>query len=421
MACARSFPSKAVSLSAWALACVLVALAPAWSQENVADWQQLVRAKAEAHQLDAAVALVDQQLVHVPGDLEAHGWRGRLLAWQGRWAGAELEYRFVLHRAPDDVDVLSGLADVLLWQGRPREALAAVDRARDLAPSQTSILLRRARILRGLENTSEARSQYREILRNEPGNQEATDGLAGLSAENKHELRMGADWSTFNYTNAAEAQGVILISHWTRRCSTTAETGFYQRFGQDATRFAGSSSFHFTKNDWLNAGGAVANANGIVPTNEAFFEYGHGLRVANRWIKGFEASYQQRWLWYQGAHVLTLSATQLYYLPGEWTWSLTLTGARSGFANAGIEWVPSGSTRLQFPLHRALTGNVAFANGTENFAQVDQIGHFSARTFAGGLKYRFEARQDISGYVAVQDRTQGRSQNSYGLSYGFRF
>ena len=417
----RSCPSWAVPLSGWVLASVLLATVPAWSLEIAADWQQPVRAKADTHQLDAALALVDQRLAQVPDDLEARGWRGRLLAWQGHWGEAESEYRRVLERAPNDTDILCGLVDVLLWQGNLDQALSVADRARDLAPSQTSILLRRARVLRALENAAAVRKQYQEILRYEPGNEEAKNGLASSSVENKHELRIGADASTFNYTDAAAAQGVLLTSHWTHRLSTAAGASFYQRFGQDATKFAGSSSFHFTRNDWLNVGGAVANANGIIPNNEAFFEYGHGLRLATRWITGVEASYQQRWLWYQGAHVLTLSVTQLYYLPREWTWSLTLTGARSGFANTGIEWVPSGSSRLEFPLHRQLTANLAFASGTENFAQVDQIGRFSARTFAGGLRYRFADRQDVSAYVAVQGRSEGRTQNSFGGSYGFRF
>ena len=416
-----SFPSRVISLSAWVLAVTLGMVALARAQQSTTDWQKPVRAKADAHQLDAALTLVDQRLAEVPGDLEARGWRGRLLGWQGRWAQAESEYRRVLERSPNDTDILCGLADVLLWQGKLDEALSVTNHARDLAPSQPSILLRRARILRGLNKTAGARREYQKILTYDPGNQEAKNGLTGLSAENKHELRIGADASTFNYTNAAAAQSVLLTSHWTRRWSTSAGTSLYQRFGQDATKFAASSSFRFTKNDWLNVGGAVANANGIIPKSEAFFEYGHGLHLPHRWIKGLEASYQQRWLWYQGAHVLTLSVTQLYYLPKEWTWSLTLTGARSGFANAGIEWVPSGSTRLEFPLHRQLSANLVFANGAENFAQVDQIGHFSARTFAGGLKYRFTHTQDISGYVAVQQRSQGRTQNSFGASYGFRF
>ena len=46
---------------------------------------------------------------------------------------------------------------------------------------------------------------------------------------------------------------------------------------------------------------------------------------------------------------------------------------------------------------------------------------YLARTFGGGLRYRVSSRQDIRGYVAWQDRTQGRTQNSFGVTYGIRF
>ncbi len=88
------------------------------------------------------------------------GWRGRLLAWQGHWPEAESEYRQVLDHAPNDTDILCGLADVLLWQGKRDEALASLDHARDLAPTDLGILLRRARILLALGDTEKARQQY---------------------------------------------------------------------------------------------------------------------------------------------------------------------------------------------------------------------------------------------------------------------
>jgi len=62
-----------------------------------------------------------------------------------------------------------------------------------------------------------------------------------------------------------------------------------------------------------------------------------------------------------------------------------------------------------------------FAVGSENFAQIDQIGRFSAHAFGGGLRYQFSARQDINGYVARQHRNQGQIDTSFGLSYGIRF
>jgi hypothetical protein len=112
---------------------------------------------------------------------------------------------------------------------------------------------------------------------------------------------------------------------------------------------------------------------------------------------------------------------QTYYLPRDFTWNVTVTGARSGFASTGVDWAPAGSTRLGFPLYRRLSGNVAFAVGSEDFAQVDQIGRFSARTFGGGLRLRFASNQDISGYIARQNRSQAVIQTSYGVSYGIHF
>jgi len=72
-------------------------------------------------------------------------------------------------------------------------------------------------------------------------------------------------------------------------------------------------------------------------------------------------------------------------------------------------------------LQRRVTGNVFFGVGSENFAQIDQIGRFSAHTFGGGLRYKFAARQDINGYAARQDRTGGLIDTSFGLSYGIHF
>ena len=182
-----------------------------------------------------------------------------------------------------------------------------------------------------------------------------------------------------------------------------------------------SGSVRLSRRDWLTGGVAAGHDNGIIPKREALLEYGHAFPTHARRVRGAEVTYQQRWLWYEGAHVLTIGGTQTYYLPGDWMWALTLTGARSGFKSTDVDWVPSGSTRLAFPLPLRFRGHLLFAVGAENFAQADQVGRFSARTYGGGLRYRLGERQEISGYIAVQDRTQGRTQNSYGLSYGFRF
>jgi tetratricopeptide (TPR) repeat protein len=400
---------------------LLMVSAPLLAQQPAADWQQQVLDDVKAQHLDAAMTIVDQRLAAAPDDMEAHGWRGRLLAWTGRWSDGEVEYKLVLDKFPNDTEILTGLADVFLWQHKYSEALEALDRAKTISPSDPEIVSRRARVLSLLGRTREAQSEYRQTLQFDPQNRDARASLAGLRQDTKHELRIGQDSDLFNYTDAAQTQNVSVNSRWNPRWSTLFGVSTYQRFGQDAVKFLASAAYHVTPQDWIGAGSAVANSQDVVPTNEAFFEYGHGFHLENRWIKGLESSYQQHWYWYQGAHVLTLNTSQIVYLPRDWTWSLNVTGARTGFAGTPIDWAPSGWSKLGFPVHRRVSGNFFFAVGSENFAQIDQIGHFSAHTFGGGLRYQFAERQDINGYVAHQNRTQGQTDTSIGLSYGIRF
>ena len=385
------------------------------------DWQPRVRNEVENHHIEAALTIVEKRLAIAPEDLEAHGWRGRLLAWKGRWSEGEAEFKLVLDKFPNDTEILTALADVLVWQQHYAEALLTLDEARKISSANPEILSRRARVLALLGRTPEARSEYQQTLRFDSQNKDARTGLASLSENTKHELRIGEDVDFFNFANTAKTQGVSLSSRWDQRWSTVFGVSTYQRFGQDAVKFLASTAFHPTARDWFTVGGAVANSQSVVPVGEALFEYGHAFPIENRWFHGLESSYQQHWFWYHGAHVLTLNTSQIVYLPRGWMWALNVTGARTGFVGTPVEWTPSGWSKLSFPLHRRLTGNVVVGVGSENFAQIDQIGRFSAHTFGGGLRYQFAARQDINGYVARQIRNQGQTDTSFGLSYGIHF
>ena len=237
--------------------------------QTVDDWQLRVRNDVENHHLDDALAIVEQRLANAPEDLEAHGWHGRLLAWKGRWSEGENEFKLVLDKFPDDTEILTALADVFLWQHKYAEALVTLDRARKISPSDPEILSRRARVLALLGRSPEARSEYRETLQFDSQNQDARTGLASLSENAKHELRIGEDVDFFNFANTAQTQGVSLSSRWNRGWSTVFGVSTYQRFGQDAVKFLASTAFHPTARDWFTVGSAVANSQNIVPVSEA--------------------------------------------------------------------------------------------------------------------------------------------------------
>lgn len=385
------------------------------------DWQEQVRSAVERHRIPAALAVVDQRLTVAPDDMDAHAWRGRLLAWTRNWPEAETEYHLVLDKFPNDVDVLSGLSDVLLWERKYPEALAVLEQARSVAPQNPEVLVRRARVLSLLERTNDARAEFRAALSYDPANPAAINGLAALANSSKYDLRIGEEADFFNYTEDAEVETVTLNAHWNEKWTTGFGVSPYHLFGENALKIWVEAAYRFHHDNWVRGLVAWANPQDVVPQNEGLIEYGHGFQFSNPWVKGLESSYQEHSLWYRGAQVVTLNTTQIAYLPREWTWTLSITGSHTRFAGGESEWVPSGSARLGFPVIRRLSGSGLFAVGAENFAQVDQIGRLSARTYGGGLRYRFAESQDVSGFVARQDRDFGQKQTSMGLTYGIRF
>ncbi len=404
------------------LALCVMAAASLRGQQAAADWQEQVKGLVAQQHLEEALRVTEKRLEATPQDVEARGWRARLLTWANRLPEAEADYRLALAGAPKDTDLMSGLAVVLAREQRFDDALEVLTEAQALDPKRSDIRVQRGRALRALGRYPEARKEFAEAARLDPKNEEARVGAQSIPAEPRHLLRAGNDTDFFNYTDTAYTQTVSLDSRWTQRWSTSFAAGAWQRFGVNAGKFTAGATFHFNPRTSLTAGGAVANDQAVIPHSEGFFELDRGVHLSDHAaLRGIDAAYRQHWFWYQGAHVLAISPSLLFYLPRDWTFQLSGTAARSGFAGIAPEWRPSGVGKLGIPLAEKVTGNVFFAVGAENFAQVDQLGSFSARTYGGGLKYQFTPRQDVSGVVSYQSRTQGRTQTSFGLSYGLRF
>jgi len=389
-------------------------------------WQEEVRRCAEAHDWIAAMRIVDHEISRAPQDMDVHAWRARILAWSGRLAEAEGEYQGILAAAPNDPDHWLGLASVYSRESRAREAVQALDRAVELDSKRADIRVARAAALRALGDQREAKAEFRRALDLDPTNVDGRAGIISLRQETKHELRVGGNTDLFNFAGANQDEGLTLVSRWSPHWSTSVAADGYHWGGLDAEKFVGSLTGRSPACGALTVGGAVAHDNGVIPREESFFEYDQGFKLrGHSSLRGIEITYGQHWYWYATARILTLNETTLLYLPRDWTWSLSLIEARSHFSGTGAEWRPSGMTRVGFPIthweERRLGGNVLFAVGTENFAQVNQIGEFSSQTFGGGMRFQLTRLQDVTGFAAYQRRSQNRIESSFGFTYGIRF
>jgi tetratricopeptide (TPR) repeat protein len=396
------------------------------AQQPPPEWQAEVRKHAEAKDWTNAMRVVEQELARAPQDVDVRAWRARVLTWSGRLAEAELEYLQIVRVSRNDPDNWMGLASVYLREGRTQEALRALNRAVELDPKRDDLRAARGRALRAVGERSEARLEFHKALELNPASDEARAGLISMRGEPKQELRFGFGEDLFSFASANRDQWTSLVSQWTQHWATSAGGNFYQRGGMDAGKFAASVTGRAARWGALTAGGATGHDNGVIPKSESFFLYDRGWKVSEDGaVRGVEATYGQHWYWYTTARILALNSSVTIYLPHEWTWSFGLTEARSHFSGSSPEWKPSGMTKLGFPvagrrtLH--LSGNLLFAAGTENFAQIDQIGAFSSHTFGGGLRLQLTARQDLNGFGAFQQRTNNRTETSFGFNYGIHF
>jgi len=396
------------------------------AQEAQPAWQAQVRKYSEANDWPSALRVLEPEIARYPADLDLKAWRARVLAWSGNLARAEQEYLAILKVSSGDPDNWAGLANVYARQGRNSDALAALDRAVQLDPKRADLHAARARALHGAGDRGQAQSEFRKAWSLDPRSSEAHAGLNSLRGEPKHELRFGGEADLFSYTSANEGQGASVASRWTPMWATSLGSSLYQRGGLHAAKWIGSVTAHLPRFGAITAGGAVGHDNTVIPRSEFFFDLDRGWAARDAHLfRGLELDYGQHWYWYQAARILALHGAAIIYFPREWSFSMAATGARSAFSGVGVEWRPSGTARLGFPLHSSgaaqLSGNVFFAVGTENFARSEQIGTFASQTYGGGLRLQFSSRQDITFVSSYQRRTEGRTDTSLGLSYGIRF
>src|SRR6266478_1934933 len=405
---------------------IMLLVFPAFAQDQPSAWQTEVRKFAETKNWDSAMRIVERELARAPQDMDVRAWRARVLNWSGHPAEAEKEYLEILKVARNDPDNWMGLASAYLREGKVEDGLRALDRAVELDPKRADLRAARARALRAMGERNEARMEFQKALNLDPTSLEARAGLISVRGEPRHEMRFGQGNDLFNFTSANHDGWVSLVSKWTPHWSTSFAGSFYERAGIRAGKFSGAITARLSRWGALTAGGAAGHDNAVIPKSEAFFDLNHGWKTGEtNFLRGVEFDYGQHWYWYQTSRILTLNGTTILYLPRDFTLSLGATGVRSTFSGTGAEWRPSGITRLGFPLanwgEKRLSGSVFFAVGTEDFAQVDQIGRFASQTYGGGLRFQISARQDVTGYASYQKRTQDRTDTSFGLSYGIHF
>jgi len=408
------------SAAIWLAMAGFAAPSPAAPQDD--EWTTGVRAMLNSGNAEGALELTEKWMAAAPKDMDAVGWHGQALLRLGRLEEAETDFRRVLAAYPNDSDALLALAGILRRQNHLEDALALLKQARCADPERVDVLVDEGRVLRALGRTSEAREAFEAAQRIAPDNAEAREGSRSVAEAPRQEFHVGTDIDFFNYTDTAGAFNTGLKTDWNAKWISYFEVSYWDRFGGHAERNLGQVTFKPDRHTAITAGATWNHDDDVIPRSEAFFELDHGGSIpGHHFVRGIEFIYHQQWYWFSTARVLALTPSGIFYLPRDWMFQIAVTAARSSFPGLEPEWQPSGQARLTFPIRPRLTGNVFFAVGSEDYALTDQIGRFAARTWGAGFRREFESRQFLSAYGLFQDRSQARSQASFGVSYGVRF
>jgi Tetratricopeptide repeat len=373
-----------------------------------------MREQVAAQDLSEAAKIVDDRLATAPSDLEAQGWRARLLAWNGKWQQAEAQYRNVLREAPKDIDMLLGLADVLLWEGKLDEASAVLEQAQDLQPANTEVAIRRARV-------TQAQQEKKSAALVQGHSPDQLSEKRALNEGPRYSVNLDSESDLFSFSSPIQAQSATFGVSWNSRWKSSFTGMSYRRLGITATELSTGIAWRASKHDAILFSFGEGTHQSVAPVRQMSLDYDRGLNLHAGMIKGLELTAHSGSVWFDGSQVTVLGGSLITYLPHEWTWSFAANQARTEFYGTGSSWSPAASSKLSFPVWSRLRVDAGFGVGAENYSNIDQIGRISARTYLGGAHYRINHLQDFSVFLAYQQRSRGQTQTSIGGGYGFHF
>ncbi len=396
--------------------------APLSAQVSPTEREQAMkdaRVHVEAQRFDEAQKIFQYLVDRNPNDLEARTWVARLEGWQKNYPRAEKLYRAVLADAPSNVEATLGLADVLGWTARYQEGLALLEDLLTEKPEDVEVLIRLGRIHRWQNHRGKALYYYRQVLIRDPSNQEADDTIKILTQQKSFRFETGYFLEDFDFASNTNGHFVQLLYRDFDRLTLLGRLQFQNKFDQNNVRATFGATYRLGQRTWLRGEISGAPPNDTVIANSDFTaELVQGLpgRIA------LGGSY--RFLDFETADVQVLTVIVNWDPNPNFHLYLRYNPARTEFrqTNQSI-WNQNGWVRLVWDAHRNLSPYALFSVGAESFEgfSTDRLGSFSAQTYGGGAEVRFADSHGIRLGYYLQNRTQGRRQQGFNLSYFLDF
>jgi YaiO family outer membrane protein len=386
-----------MTLMTAALVSVILVATPQ-TPDRRAEAERLARSGAYAQALKEFQAVAAAN----PDDIEARLWIGRLHTSMGHPERAADVFQSIVAAQPQNVDALIGLGDALTTSGQFDEAADALNRAEAIAADRPSMLAAQGRLHRKAGHATLALAYYQRALALEPGNVDAQNAYASLTAERAHRLEAAYDFEHFNTGEPDTHSGTVEVNM--RAGEGVRLFGRGQRirkFDYDENRGGGGLEWFLRRDVHLRAG-ALFGGDTVLPESDTSidFEYYHrrlAVLAAFRYLN-FDTS--STWLWSPGVTLSLndrVAVTLRYYHSNSKFDTLLLDQLNDGY-----------SARVTGRVGRRVWVDAGYQRGFEGFTliTVERLSQLDSNNLSAGVRVDATPRTSVGGAYGYQRRQQ---------------
>lgn len=383
------------------------------ARATFADAVQMANDGREAEALAAFQRLVAAN----PNDHQARLWIARLHARMGHPALAEAIYGSVLLEDPQNVEAMLGVADALLARDEAAAAVDLLTRAEDLAPQNDAVLSALGRAHRHAGRPALALAYLERAVALAPTEQHRLR-LEGARLSHHHWVETRGFTEQFSGSTPDSRSGDVSVNlRLTDTMRVFGRAEVQRKFRLTEERGGGGLEWRWRPLTTLRGHAVVGPGNRVLAEGDYLGEIERVYRRAS-WVAGV------RHFDFTGARVWVVSpavawpVTERLSLAARYALSVTDRSAllsrqtgHSAHVRGAYRWYPR------------LWVTAAYAAGVEDFEHfsIDRIGDFRANTGSFGARYELPTLTSIVGLYEHQWRKGGLEMGRVTVSLAQRF
>ncbi|SDR93225.1 YaiO family outer membrane beta-barrel protein [Gramella sp. MAR_2010_147] len=253
-----------------ALFFILFSLSAIAQDEELTTDELFVKARTAAFDEDnypKAIELTLKALDKSPGYADVRIFLGRLYTWTDKVDSARAAFKRVLEENPGYEDASLAYASLEYWNDNSEKALEILNGGIAANPKSEDLLLLKARVLKDLQQYSEASNTLNQLLKINPKLTEARslgESIRNVSAKNQ----VGVDYEFVHFENRFDDPWHLVSVDYSRSTkigSIIGRLNYANRFASNGTQFVLDAYPSISDTFYAYLSGGIASSGSIFP------------------------------------------------------------------------------------------------------------------------------------------------------------